>query len=187
MAAQVASRSQSMRGYSHSSQPAGGGDLAILSAETYVDPNLQPFLSSSPTTKKTQTASPPNNVSQTTEGGSRKRLKRASPEDGDHDREEDEKKRSRGRPRLDIKDETAADVSLVVIFFFSFFYFLFYSIFLADFPHLPLLTCPSHLSSNMMISAPTDPNPPRPAGVPQSQGKCHPDPREKSPRAQGHQ
>ena len=86
------------------------GDLAILSAETYHGPDLA-FLTSprSAAGKKTQ------QQSSTTQDGPRKRLKRQSPEGGEQD--DEEKKRSRGRPRLDIKDETAADVSCLFFLF----------------------------------------------------------------------
>ena len=78
------------------------GDLAILSAESYDDGSLIPFPDRpAPKTKK---KTPP-----TTAGndGPRKRTKRQS---SDPDENEGDKKRSRGRPRLDMKDETAADV-----------------------------------------------------------------------------
>ncbi|KAM7199701.1 hypothetical protein V8F33_004353 [Rhypophila sp. PSN 637] len=99
---------RSGRGYTQS----GGGDLAILSAETYVDPGLSffpspPASSTNSNNKKTSSSSTDNGSQM--EGTSRKRLKRASPEDGDGEGDEEAKKRSRGRPRLDIKDETAAD------------------------------------------------------------------------------
>ncbi|KAM7214097.1 hypothetical protein V8F06_010536 [Rhypophila decipiens] len=100
---------RSGRGYT---QKSGGGDLAILSAETYVDPGLSffpsPPASSTHRNNKKTSSSSTDNGSQM-EGTSRKRLKRTSPEDGDGEGDEEEKKRSRGRPRLDIKDETAAD------------------------------------------------------------------------------
>lgn len=95
---------------------APSGDLAILSAETYVDPEFPPppsppsTRSNNKKTKKTSSGNGSGNESTTSP---RKRLKRTSPEEsgGDRDGDEEEKKRSRGRPRLDIKDETAADVS----------------------------------------------------------------------------
>ncbi|KAM7190775.1 hypothetical protein V8F20_009571 [Naviculisporaceae sp. PSN 640] len=98
-------------GYSRSQAPSG--DLAILSAETYVEPGLS-FLPSPPSTTSTGNSSRKKIASGSGNEGtssSRKRLKRTSPEEGSVDREgdEEEKKRSRGRPRLDIKDETAAD------------------------------------------------------------------------------
>ncbi|KAK0707362.1 hypothetical protein B0H67DRAFT_494801 [Lasiosphaeris hirsuta] len=77
------------------------GDLAILSAEIYT-PGLPYSAPGRPAvTKKT----PPTRSS---EEGPRKRAKRQSPEEA-VEPEEEEKKRTRGRPRLDAKDETAAD------------------------------------------------------------------------------
>lgn len=133
---QLAAGTSAMRAASgyRSHANASGGDLAILSAETYVDPGLS-FLpsppggssSNNPKKNKKENASPStssNNNSQTegTVSPSKKRLKRNSPEEGgDREGEEEEKKRSRGRPRLDIKDETAADVScsfLIIILIF---------------------------------------------------------------------
>ncbi|KAK3349859.1 hypothetical protein B0T25DRAFT_570463 [Lasiosphaeria hispida] len=76
------------------------GDLAILSAEIYT-PGLPYSAPGGPAvTKKTPLTR--------TEEGPRKRAKRQSPEET-VEREEEEKKRTRGRPRLDVKDETAAD------------------------------------------------------------------------------
>ncbi|KAK3333018.1 hypothetical protein B0T19DRAFT_115016 [Cercophora scortea] len=80
---------------------AQGGDLAILSAESY-----DPGLSFEPSSRAAVTRKAQPSISNT-EDGPRKRAKRQSP-DGE-EREDDEKKRSRGRPRLDMKDETAAD------------------------------------------------------------------------------
>ena len=74
------------------------GDLAILSAETYDPGNKLPAAIS--TSRKA--AQPSQN--------SRKR--KSSPFDSSPEQEEEEKKRTRGRPRLDTKDETAAEVSM---------------------------------------------------------------------------
>lgn len=77
------------------------GDLAILSAEVY-----ETGLSRSSTGRKagTRKAKAPRDA----ENGSRKRARNQSTETSEP---EDDKKRVRGRPRLDPKDETAADVS----------------------------------------------------------------------------
>jgi len=80
------------------------GDLPILSAEVYTPG----FSYGRPTT--TKKSSPPS--TRGSEEGPRKRAKTQSSTDGP-EREEEEKKRARGRPRLDVKDETAADVSSV--------------------------------------------------------------------------
>ena len=53
-------------------------------------------------------------VTNSAPNAARKRSKTS--DDGDED-EEEEKKRSRGRPRLDTKDETAADVSISIVAF----------------------------------------------------------------------
>ena len=42
--------------------------------------------------------------------------KRKSPAEEVPDQEEEEKKRTRGRPRLDTKDETAAEVSIPICY-----------------------------------------------------------------------
>jgi hypothetical protein len=78
------------------------GDLAILSAEVYSTPGI-PFARVASTKK-----SPP--PSRVTEEGPRKRARTQASTDG-IEREEEGGKRARGRPRLDVKDETAADVS----------------------------------------------------------------------------
>lgn len=79
------------------------GDLAILSAETYT--SGIPFPTPrSPVAKRSKAPSRP------AEDGPRKRA-RVQPS-GDGTGQEEDKKRTRGRPRLDVKDETAADVSL---------------------------------------------------------------------------
>ncbi|KAK3316005.1 hypothetical protein B0H66DRAFT_534266 [Apodospora peruviana] len=80
------------------------GDLAILSAETY-DPGL-PYLPASARHQVTKKSSQAHGSS-VSQDGPRKRAKRQTAESADND--DEEKKRSRGRPRLDIKDETAAD------------------------------------------------------------------------------
>ncbi len=89
-----AGKSVAMR-YSH-------GDLAILSAEIYT-PGL-PHAATGPTIRTRKAAA------RTSDDGPRKRAK-IRPTSGPFEREEEEKKRTRGRPRLDVKDETAADVS----------------------------------------------------------------------------
>ncbi len=77
------------------------GDLPILSAEVY-----ESGLAPSSTGRKT--AARKAHVSRDSEEGTRKRARTQPTETSEP---EDEKKRSRGRPRLDTKDETAADVS----------------------------------------------------------------------------
>jgi len=78
------------------------GDLAILSAETYT--SGIPFPGPrSPVARKSKAPSRP------AEDGPRKRARVQPSADGIA--QEEEKKRARGRPRLDVKDETAADVS----------------------------------------------------------------------------
>jgi len=85
------------------------GDLAILSAETY-DPGLSiRRTTQQPTVPKRSQASGSSSAARRSEAGSRKRTKVEASEG--EAKEDDEKKRARGRPRLDIKDETAADVS----------------------------------------------------------------------------
>lgn len=79
------------------------GDLAILSAETYTSDISFPS-PLSPLAKKEKAPSRP------TEDGPRKRTRVQHSEDS-VGQEEEKKKRTRGRPRLDVKDETAADVS----------------------------------------------------------------------------
>ncbi|KAK0643980.1 hypothetical protein B0T16DRAFT_332013 [Cercophora newfieldiana] len=75
------------------------GDLAILSAEVYASPGI-PFGRAGAAKK----GPPPGGPS---EDGPRKRARvQSSTDGGEH---EEEKKRARGRPRLDVKDETAAD------------------------------------------------------------------------------
>ena len=82
-----------------------GGDLAILGVETYPDPLVQ-----TPARSRSTRQPQPNIASQRTEeGGSRKRPRLQGADVGA--REKDENKRARGRPRLDVSDETAADVS----------------------------------------------------------------------------
>lgn len=76
------------------------GDLPILSAEVYTPG----FSYGRPAT--TKKSSPPSTRS--SEEGPRKRVK-TQPSTNGPEREEEEKKRARGRPRLDVKDETAAD------------------------------------------------------------------------------
>jgi len=79
------------------------GDLAILSAEIYT-PGHGYGRPSMP--KKT----PPPPSTRGSEEGPRKRA-RVQPSIDSVERDDEEKKRARGRPRLDVKDETAADVS----------------------------------------------------------------------------
>lgn len=79
------------------------GDLPILSVETYND--------SIPSTSRraaTARTSPSTVSSRSSDGGPRKRARTQAVDAGEA---EDEKRRARGRPRLDTKDETAADVS----------------------------------------------------------------------------
>lgn len=83
-----------------------GGDLAILGVETYPDPLVQ-------TPARSRSARQPNSAvasNRSEEGGPRKRPRLQGTDGGS--REKDETKRARGRPRLDVSDETAADVSL---------------------------------------------------------------------------
>ncbi|KAK5651398.1 hypothetical protein OQA88_12555 [Cercophora sp. LCS_1] len=79
------------------------GDLAILSAEVYAPGLPVPSSSRSGVSKRPLPDSrpPPQN-------GPKKRTRTQSSDKGDEG-EEAEKKRSRGRPRLDVTDETAAD------------------------------------------------------------------------------
>ena len=85
-------------------------DLPILSAEVY-PPGLA-GLSYSGSTRAAKKPLPVR-TSDATQEGPRKRAKAqpAQKKDDEHHGEEEEKKRTRGRPRLDVKDETAADVS----------------------------------------------------------------------------
>ena len=86
------------------------GDLAILSAEIYTPVLPFPRSIRSETAKK---APPPSRPS-ASEDTPRKRQK-VQPSEDVPEREEEEKKRARGRPRLDVKDETAADVSGITV------------------------------------------------------------------------
>jgi hypothetical protein len=90
-----------------------GGDLAILSAESYHDGPLN-SMASVMRTKKMGAGSPVS-ATESPDGPARKRRKTASTTDDAAAAaaagEEEEKKRSRGRPRLEPKDETAQDVS----------------------------------------------------------------------------
>ena len=82
-----------------------GGDLAILGVETYPDPLVQ-----APARSRSTRQSHPNiAIQRSEEGGPRKRQRLQGADVGTH--EKDETKRARGRPRLDVSDETAADVS----------------------------------------------------------------------------
>lgn len=86
-------------------------DLAILSADIY-PPGLT-GLSYSGSTRSSKKGLPVR-TSDATQDGPRKRAKAQPPapqKKDDHHGEEEEKKRTRGRPRLDVKDETAADAS----------------------------------------------------------------------------
>ena len=74
-------------------------DLAILNAEQY-DVGVH-FPGTRP--RKAQ-------ASTHTEAGPRKKMKTSVTVAETTEHEEEEKKRSRGRPRLDTKDETAAEV-----------------------------------------------------------------------------
>ncbi|KAK3901896.1 hypothetical protein C8A05DRAFT_44556 [Staphylotrichum tortipilum] len=85
------------------------GDLAILSAEVYDDSPAFASSARQPVTRKLALASGPSQRG-SAEGGPRKRARTQTAEDAAEPAEaEDDKKRSRGRPRLDTKDETAAD------------------------------------------------------------------------------
>ncbi|KAK3401727.1 hypothetical protein B0T20DRAFT_121591 [Sordaria brevicollis] len=79
-----------------------GGDLAILGVETYPDPLAHTPARSRPACQPKSTAA----SQRPQEGGPRKRP-RVQGNDGGT--EKDEIKRARGRPRLDVSDETAAD------------------------------------------------------------------------------
>ncbi|KAK4118510.1 hypothetical protein N657DRAFT_685186 [Parathielavia appendiculata] len=79
------------------------GDLPILSAEVYDDSASLGSSTAVATRRKAQGPSPSSRLS---EDSSRKRARTEFSETVEPD---DEKKRSRGRPRLDTKDETAAD------------------------------------------------------------------------------
>lgn len=85
----------------HPSVSSSQNDLSILSAESYENaPVYRP-------TKASQTRKSPSSKN------SSARVKRSLPVDEDDLGDEDDearRKRSRGRPRLDTKDETAADV-----------------------------------------------------------------------------
>ena len=74
-------------------------ELAILNAEQY-DVGVH-----FPTARSRRTQ-----VSAHTEAGPRKKVKTSVTVSETTEHEEEEKKRSRGRPRLDTKDETAAEV-----------------------------------------------------------------------------
>ncbi|KAK3492745.1 uncharacterized protein B0T23DRAFT_148662 [Neurospora hispaniola] len=80
-----------------------GGDLAILGAETYPDPLAQTRARSRLTRQSRSTVA----SQRPEEGGPRKRPRLQEEEVGT--REKDETKRARGRPRLDVSDQTAAD------------------------------------------------------------------------------
>ncbi|KAK4147390.1 uncharacterized protein C8A04DRAFT_9014 [Dichotomopilus funicola] len=78
------------------------GELPILSAELYGDDRVFPAPKRLPAVRKKQVRSSSRGI----EEGPRKRKKTQPVETPDQD---DETKRARGRPRLDTKDETAAD------------------------------------------------------------------------------
>lgn len=80
------------------------GDLPILSAELYDDGPAYNPPKRLATTRKKQASS----ALRGAEDGPRKRARAQVADASEH---EDEAKRARGRPRLDTKDETAADVS----------------------------------------------------------------------------
>ena len=82
-----------------------GGDLAILGVETYPNPLVQTPARSRSTRQSNSTS-----VSNPSEEGGPRKRQRVQGADGGA-REKDETKRARGRPRLDVSDETAADVS----------------------------------------------------------------------------
>ena len=86
-------------------------DLPILSAEIY-PPGLAGLSYSGPT--RASKKGLPVRASDDFQDGPRKRAKPQPPpaqKKNEHHGEEEEKKRARGRPRLDVKDETAADAS----------------------------------------------------------------------------
>jgi len=145
------------------------GDLAILSAEVYSTPGI-PFVRAAASKK----SPPPNRV---TEEGPRKRA-RTQPSTDSAERDDEEKKRARGRPRLDVKDETAADVSCRCRQSSSTYT-----------PLLPHLQCDCILGelASDLLSASADANTSRTAGISQSEGKCHSNSREESPGAKGRQ
>lgn len=80
------------------------GELPILSAELYGDDPVFAAPKRLTAVRKKQTRSSSRGI----EEGPRKRKKTQVVETPEND---DETKRARGRPRLDTKDETAADVS----------------------------------------------------------------------------
>lgn len=80
------------------------GDLPILNAEVYDDGPAFGSTKRLAATRKKQASS----SSRDPEDGPRKRARAQAADTSEH---EDEAKRARGRPRLDTKDETAADVS----------------------------------------------------------------------------
>ncbi|KAK3503899.1 hypothetical protein B0T13DRAFT_392729 [Neurospora crassa] len=80
-----------------------GDDLAILGVETYPGPLAQTRARSRLTCPSRSTVA----SQQPEEGGPRKRPRLQEEEVGT--REKDETKRARGRPRLDVSDQTAAD------------------------------------------------------------------------------
>jgi hypothetical protein len=80
------------------------GDLPILSAELYDDGPAYGSPKRLAATRKKQASS----ATRGAEDGPRKRARAQVADASEH---EDEAKRARGRPRLDTKDETAADVS----------------------------------------------------------------------------
>jgi hypothetical protein len=77
-------------------------DLSILSAEQYLDGALP--------SRKGKAKEPPKSKAET---GPRKRAKISPPAleaEPSEDRDDDGAKRARGRPRIDTKDQTAAEV-----------------------------------------------------------------------------
>ncbi|KAK4224823.1 hypothetical protein QBC38DRAFT_370198 [Podospora fimiseda] len=82
----------------------GGGDLAILSAEVFPG---SPFTSNPSKRPQSTKKSPPPTKKPDTTSKKRSRTQGTGNEEGVGD--DEEKKRSRGRPRLDVKDESAAD------------------------------------------------------------------------------
>ncbi|KAK3303622.1 uncharacterized protein B0T15DRAFT_401491 [Chaetomium strumarium] len=83
------------------------GDLAILSAEVYNDSPASGPLTRRVAARRSRPSPPSSSTSPGPEEGPRKRAKTGPT--GPAEPEEEQKKRSRGRPRLDTKDETAAD------------------------------------------------------------------------------
>lgn len=128
------------------------GDLPILSAETYggIDASIVNLASTS--SKRADPAS----------------KKRVRTQAGSTPEPQEEKKRARGRPRLETKDETAAEVSTLLVV-------------QEEAGRCSTLDNSSPIATRLTSStadcgsASTDPNPPGPAGLPGPQGADHPE------------